>query len=93
MNAVKGARLIRTFGTWYGVNLDTSTDFNPEHFEDWGEMKCACGLNRWERMGVFYRDEVEMDASGRWYLKRDIDHTCRGTVPRPIIRAPESREE
>src|SRR5580658_4886741 len=43
-NAVKGARLIQTFGTWYGAKLDTSTDFDPEKFEDWGEMKCACGV-------------------------------------------------
>ena len=48
MNAVKGSRLIQTFGTWYGVNLDTDVEFDPEHFEDWGEMKCACGANRLE---------------------------------------------
>jgi hypothetical protein len=93
MNAVKGARLIQTFGTWYGVNLDTSTDFDPEHFEDWGEMKCACGRNIWKRMGVFYRDQVEMDKLGKWHLKSQIDHTCRGTVPRPTIRMLELREE
>jgi hypothetical protein len=86
-NAVRGARLIQTFGTWYGAKLDTSTDFDPEKFEDWGEMKCACGTNHWERMGVFFRDDVEMDPSGRWFLKKHIEHTCRGTVPRPTIRA------
>jgi hypothetical protein len=93
MNAVKGARLIQTFGTWYGVNLDTSTDFDPENFEDWGEMKCTCGRNDWQRMGVFYRDDVEMDVSGRWHLNAHIAHTCGGTVPRPTIRALEAREE
>ena len=87
MNAVRGTRLIQTFGTWYGVDLDTSADFDPENFEDWGEMKCACGCNTWERMGVFYRDDVEMDAAGRWHLKAAFDHRCRGTVPRPTIRA------
>jgi hypothetical protein len=84
-NAVKGARLIQTFGSWYGINLDTA--FDPEHLDDWGEMKCACGLNMWERMGVFYRGDVEMDEAGRWHLKRTLDHNCRGTVPRPTIRA------
>jgi Replication protein/Transposase zinc-binding domain len=86
-NAVKGARLIQTFGTWYGVKLDTSTDFDPENFEDWGEMKCTCGVNHWERMGVFFRSDVEMSKEGRWVLKRHIEHTCGGTVPRPTIRA------
>jgi len=38
-DAVRGARLIQTFGTWYGVKLDTV--FDPEHMDDWGEMKCA----------------------------------------------------
>jgi hypothetical protein len=94
-DAVRGARLIQTFGTWYGVKLDTV--FDPEHMDDWGEMKCACGLNCWERMGVFYRRDVEMDKEGRWHLKRSIKHTCRGTVPRPTIRAldapPEESDE
>jgi hypothetical protein len=97
MNAVKGARLIQTFGSWYGVSLDTAADFDPEHFEDWGEMKCACGKNSWERMGVFFRSDVEMRADGRWFLKRHIQPNCRGTVPRPTIRAlepePEEMEE
>jgi hypothetical protein len=93
MNAVRGARLIQTFGTWYGVKLDTAVEFDPEHLEDWGEMKCTCGLNMWERMGVFYRDDVEMDASGRWYLKRHIEYTCKGTVFRPTIRALDVRAE
>jgi hypothetical protein len=83
-DAVRGARLIQTFGSWYGVQLDTV--FDPEHMDDWGEMKCACGLNHWQRMGVFYRSDVEMDPTGRWFLKRSLTHTCRGTVPRPTVR-------
>ncbi len=61
--------------------------------EDWGEMKCACGLNCWERMGVFYRRDVEMAEDGRWHLKRSFTHTCRGTVPRPTIRALDANPE
>ena len=83
-DAVRGARLIQTFGSWYGAQLDTT--FDPQHLDDWGEMKCACGLNHWERMGVFYRSDVEMDEAGRWHLKRSFTHTCRGTVPRPTVR-------
>ncbi len=84
-DAVKGARLIQTFGSWYGAKFDT--DFDPKHLDDWGEMKCTCGLNHWERIGVVYRDDVQMDESGRWHLKRTLNHTCGGTVPRPTIRA------
>jgi hypothetical protein len=90
-NAVRGARLIQTFGSWYGVKLDTV--FDPEHMDDWGEMKCACGLNCWERMGVFYRGDVEMDETGRWHLGQHLDHNCRGTVPRPTIRALDAPEK
>ena len=90
-DAVKGARLIQTFGSWYGANFDA--DFDPEHMSDWGEMKCACGLNCWERMGVFYRDDVQMDEAGRWHLRHPLNHRCRGTVPRPTIRALEAIPE
>ncbi len=93
MNAVRSARLIQTFGTWYGPKIDLAVEFDPEHFDDWSAMQCACGLNCWERMGVFYRDEVEMDASGRWHLNPRIQHTCRGTVPRPTVRALEAVPE
>jgi len=91
-DAVRGVRLVQTFGTWYGFNPDVL--FDPEHLEDWGEMKCSCGLNHWERMpGVFSRDDVVMDAAGRWNLKRPLDHNCCGTVARPTIRALEAPAE
>ena len=85
-NAVKGARLIQTFGTWYGVDLDVI--FDPKHLDDWGEMKCACGLSHFERMqGTFHRHDVVMEPSGQWRLKEPLDHRARGTVARPTIRA------
>lgn len=90
-NAVRGLRLIQTFGTWYGVKLDEPTD--AEHPEDWSEMKCTCGLNQWLRMGVFYRRDVQMDKDGRYRLRAPLDHRCGGTVPRPTIRALEARIE
>ena len=98
MNAVRGARLIQTFGTWYGVKLDDATNFDPENLPDWGEMKCSCGRNSWERIpGTFFRSDVYMDATGRWHLHSPIEHSTRGTVPRPTIRAldaiPEDRME
>ena len=93
-DATRGARLIQTFGTWYGVNFDA--DFDPDHLDDWGEKKCTCGLNMWERIGVFNRRDVYMDDAGRWQLKRPLQGACRGTVSRPNIRAhdaPGERDE
>jgi Replication protein len=86
VNATRNTRLLQTFGSWYGVKIDTAVEFDPEHMDDWGEMKCACGVNQWQRMGVFHRYDVEMDADGRWHLKADIKHNCCGTVARPTIR-------
>jgi hypothetical protein len=90
-DAVRGARLIQTFGSWYGAQLETT--FDPEHMDDWSQMKCSCGLNHWEKAGVFFRSDVEMDENGRWHVRRFFTNTCRGTVPRPTIRFPIEAEE
>lgn len=90
-DAVKGARLIQTFGSWYGVKLDEAPDAN--RLSDWGEMHCSCGLDAWKRLGVFSRKDVEMESSGRWRLRRPHDWKSPGTVPRPTIRALDVREE
>lgn len=90
-DATRGARLIQTFGSWYGVNFET--DFDTRHLDDWKNPQCACGLNHWERMGIFRARDVEMSEDGRWFVKRTIDHNSRGTVPRPTIRALDRREE
>jgi hypothetical protein len=90
-DATRNARMVQTFGSWYGVNFDA--DFDTRHMDDWGKLQCACGVNHWERMGVFRFRDVEMSEDGRWYLRRTIDHNSRGTVPRPTIRALEPRRE
>jgi len=91
-DAVKGARLIQTFGSWYGANFDTN--FDPEHMDDWGEMKCACGLNCWERVGVFHRKDVFFDRDGKSYILPDVAaNSMGGTVPRPRIRALGAQKE
>lgn len=89
VNAVHGARLIQTFGTWYGVKLDTE----PDEEERTHGMQCACGCNDWKRMGIFYSRDVQFDPDGRWRLRAPHDHNSRGTVPRPTIRALDVREE
>lgn len=90
-DAVKGARLIQTFGTWYGAKIE------PEEPQDgslsWAHLSCTCGENKWKRMGCFFRHNVEFDEDGRSYLKPPLDHNSAGTVPKPIIAALAVREE
>ena len=91
-DATKGARLIQTFGSWYGV--DFSTDFDTKHLDDWNHMPpCACGVNEWQRMGIFQRRDVRFAEGGRCYLKSHHDYNARGTVARPTIRALSTPEE
>lgn len=84
-NAVRGARLIQTFGSWYGVKIDT--DRNQDAQEDWGDLQCSCGCNFWKAFAVVHRRDVQMDERGRWWLKRPHDYNSAGTVPRPTARA------
>lgn len=90
--AVAGARMVQTFGSFYGLDIEAS--FDPEHMDDWSQHKCNCGLNIWKRIGVLFRRDVEMDTSGKWHLRREVQHNNRGgTVPRPTIRALEWAQE
>lgn len=89
--AVRGSRLIQTFGSWYGVKLDEKP--NPNEPRDWGDFKCSCGCNMWRRMGIFHRRDVSMDSHGRWWLTRIHNWQSAGTVARPTIRALDEREE
>jgi len=86
-NATKGARLIQTFGSWYGVDIDLYS--SAAHPEDWSELKCGCGENHWVRVGLFQYRDVAMDVDGRYRLPRIFN--SGGTVPRPTIRALEGR--
>jgi hypothetical protein len=87
MDAVRGARLIQTFGSWYGVKLEADAN---EH--DWSEHKCECGLNIWSKMGIFHHDHVRMDPDGRWRLRDGLDWQSMGTVAKPKIPALAGRE-
>jgi hypothetical protein len=86
-NATRGARLVQTFGTWYGFAVDV--EFDPNHLDDWGKRPpCACGLNHWEKVGVYHYHHVQMDEAGRFYLRESaLKHDHGGTVAHPRIRA------
>jgi plasmid rolling circle replication initiator protein Rep len=68
LTAVKGTRLVQTFGSWYGLKL---TDDANEM--DWSKLACSCGVNDWHRCGVFFRHEVHMEPDGRWVVKRELE--------------------
>lgn len=90
-DASRSTRLLQTFGSWYGI--DWSISFDTAHMdEDFEKPHCACGLDEWQRIGVFTRRDVRMGIDGHWYLKGHFNHNARGTVPRPTIRALEVPE-
>lgn len=82
-NASCGAHLVQTFGTWYGFAFDVQ--FNPDHPDDWGKRPdCACGMNHWEKTGVYDSRDVEMDDEGRFLLREGVLlHDYGGTTVRP----------
>ena len=89
-DAVRGVRLVQTFGSWYSPGFDT--DFDTKHLDDWSQPACACGLNMWKSAGVFTRSDMFMQADGRWMPKPHLKHR-HGTMCRSTIRAGDAREE
>jgi hypothetical protein len=87
----RGARLIQTWGSCYGIDL--AVEFDTTHPEDHSKLECSCGCNHWERFGVLGRRDVCMDASGQWRPRPELTRNLRGTVPRPTIRALDAPEE
>ena len=71
IDATKGMRMLQTFGTWYGFKFDD--DVNT-----WAHLECGCGVNDFERIGVFYRMGVEMAKSGQWLVKEKVFARCSG---------------
>jgi Replication protein/Transposase zinc-binding domain len=83
-NATKSARMVQTFGNWYGVDLGLD-DVNKEP-ETWEALgSCACGDCKWERAGVVSGAKITMGRDGRWLLKAPYDHKETGIV-RPTAR-------
>jgi hypothetical protein len=87
----KGARMVQTFGSWYGWNPEDQ----PEGIS--GELKqrdCACGQRDWKRLGVFFRSDVVMGIDdGLWYMTREHNHLSLGECTRPTIPRLVTREK
>ena len=91
IDATRGARLVSTFGSWYGVKID-SEDPDPNKPQDWRQLLCSCGV-KYKRIGCFRFQDLRLDSLGRWLLKAPLHDNSAGTVARPTIRALEAREE
>jgi Replication protein len=73
ITAVRGSRMLQTFGTWYGFKFE-------DNVNTWAHLECGCGKNDFERIGVFYREAVFMEPiSGRWLLRDCVLN--RGSSP------------
>ncbi|MDQ1252577.1 MAG: Replication protein, partial [Euryarchaeota archaeon] len=65
LKAVKGSRLVSTFGVYYNMVLDDDDD-------DCCLPDCWCGKNEWRRLDVFYSiADVFKDTQG-FYRMRTI---------------------
>lgn len=89
-DATRGARMIQTFGSWYGI--DFAIDFDTRHPEDWSKLECSCGSNHWERRGVVRMKDVRMQTDGRYRPLGRLTDDNRWQFGRPRIRALHRRE-
>jgi len=73
IDAVKGARMLQTFGSWYGFKF-------PDDACDWSHLECDCGQKKFERTGKLFREAVFMNPeTGRWHIDPQI--LSRGSPP------------
>jgi len=63
--AVRGTRMIQTFGSWYGFKF-------TENVNTWARLECGCGKNEFERLGKLFFEAVKMDKDGRWKPKPQL---------------------
>ena len=77
LSAVKGVRAIQTFGSCYGFKIDDP----PVE----SHLKCECGANEFERIGLLGVGMVKMSPDGTWYVRDDAPvhgRRCRGSTHR-----------
>jgi len=65
LNAVKGARLVTTFGKYHNIQFEDE--------DDCGLPDCLCKKNKWRRLDNFFSiDSIYKDIEGRYRLKAII---------------------
>jgi hypothetical protein len=74
LRAVKGVRVIQTFGSCYGFKLEEKPVETI--------LVCECGENKFERVGVLGLGMTKMSPEGKWYIRDDAPlhgrQRCRG---------------
>jgi hypothetical protein len=73
ITAARGTRMIQTFGSWYGFKF-------PEAPKDWAHLKCECGQNHFEPIGILPRFGVERGTAGRWQPIKKLLKRERGST-------------
>jgi hypothetical protein len=70
LRAVRGVRVIQTFGSFYNFKFEPEKTF----------LKCECGGGDFEQIGLFGLSGVYQAESGCWYVKQQhVDRQrCRG---------------
>ena len=92
LRAVYGVRTLQRFGSFYNFKLEIPlTKAEIEKLAEEGIecdqavgaaafLHCDCGANKFERIGVCSMKDLEMDATGRWLVKRSFERLrCRGS--------------
>ncbi|WP_263367952.1 protein rep [Edaphobacter bradus] len=97
LRAVRGVRVIQTFGTFYNFNSKLEAPITQEDIDALAAagldtkvspgataaafLRCDCGKNKFERLGVYAMHDVEMGEDGRWLLRltRGRQGSCRGS--------------
>ena len=78
--ALKGVRQIQTFGNCYGFSLDEEMvyderkkEYRKAHLHERKEhhLRCGCGANVFERIGVLGLGMVKLAPDGTWYVRND----------------------
>jgi hypothetical protein len=91
LRAVRGVRVIQTFGSFYNFKMEVPlTKAEVEELAEAGIeatavkassfLRCDCGENKFQRIGVFSMSDVEMDTNGRWLIRLSHERRrCRGS--------------
>lgn len=79
LRAVKGVRVMQTFGSCYRFKMDAK---KAPH----AHMKCDCGQNDFRPIGVLGMGMVKLSKEGIWYVRDDAPvhgrRSCRGSTTR-----------
>jgi hypothetical protein len=91
LRAVRGVRVIQTFGSFYNFKLEVPiTKAEVEELAAVGIdapvagvesfLHCDCGSNKFLKIGIVGMADVEMDESGRWVLRPSSEQRgCRSS--------------